>query len=40
MAAVVIAVDLLFFRNQAGKRLIVNIFIVLAFLAFYMRFLK
>lgn len=40
LVAVVVAVDLLFFRNRFWERLIVNIGIVLVFGAFYFRFLK
>ena len=40
MIAVVVSVDLLFFRNRFWERLIANIGIVLVFLAFYLRFLK
>jgi Mn2+/Fe2+ NRAMP family transporter len=40
MIAVVVGVDLLFFRNRFWERLIVNIGIVLVFAAFYLRFLK
>ena len=40
MIAVVVNVDLLFFRNRFWERLIVNIGIVLVFAAFYLRFLK
>jgi hypothetical protein len=40
MAAVIVGVDFLFFRNYFWARLIVNIGIVLVFLAFYLRFLK
>ncbi len=40
MAATVVAVDFLFFRNQFWERLMVNIGIVLVFVAFYLRFLK
>jgi hypothetical protein len=40
MAAVIAAVDLLFFRNRLWERLSVNIGIVLVFAAFYFRFLK
>ncbi len=40
MAAIVVAVDFLFFRNRFWARLIVNIGIVLVFAAFYLRFLK
>jgi hypothetical protein len=38
--AVVVSVDLLFFKNRFWERLIVNIGIVLVFAAFYLRFLK
>ena len=40
MAAVVVGVDVLFFRQQFWPRLAVNIGIVLVFGAFYFRFLK
>ncbi len=40
MIAVVVSVDLLFFRNQFWERLMANIGIVLVFIAFYLRFLK
>jgi hypothetical protein len=40
MVALIIGVDFLFFRNYFWARLIVNIGIVLVFLAFYLRFLK
>ena len=40
MIAVVVGVDLLFFRNLFWERLTVNIGIVLVFAAFYFRFLK
>ena len=40
MAATVVAVDVLFFRNRVWERLMVNIGIVLVFAAFYFRFLK
>ena len=40
MIAVVVGVDVLFFRHQFWARLLVNIGIVLVFLAFYLRFLK
>jgi len=39
MVAVIVGVDLLFFRNHLWERLIVNIGIVLVFTAFYLRFL-
>jgi uncharacterized membrane protein YgdD (TMEM256/DUF423 family) len=40
MAAVIVAVDFLFFRNRIWARLAVNLGIVLVFGAFYFRFLK
>ena len=40
MVAVVVGVDILFFRHHFWPRLIVNIGIVLVFGAFYWRFLK
>jgi hypothetical protein len=40
LVAVVVGVDILFFRNHLWARLIVNIGIVLVFGAFYLRFLK
>lgn len=40
MIAVVVGVDLLFFRHRFLERLIVNIGIVLVFAAFYLRFLR
>ena len=40
LVAVIIGVDLLFFRNRFWERLIVNIGIVLVFAAFYFRFLQ
>ena len=40
MIAAVVGVDLLFFRHRFLERLIVNIGIVLAFAAFYLRFLR
>ena len=40
MIAVVVSVDVLFFRNRFWERLIANIGIVLVFAAFYLRFLK
>ncbi|HYA87930.1 MAG TPA: hypothetical protein VEI57_12795 [Nitrospirota bacterium] len=40
MIAVVVSVDLLFFKNRFWERLMVNIGIVLVFAAFYLRFLK
>lgn len=40
LIAVVVGVDILFFRHQLWERLIVNVGIVLVFVAFYLRFLK
>ena len=40
LAAVVVGVDVLFFRHLFWARLMVNIGIVLVFVAFYLRFLK
>jgi hypothetical protein len=40
LVAVVVAVDVLFFRNRLWGRLMVNVGIVLVFAAFYSRFLK
>jgi hypothetical protein len=40
MIAVVVSMDLLFFKNLFWERLIANIGIVLVFVAFYLRFLK
>lgn len=37
---VIVAVDLLFFRDRFWERLIVNVGIILIFAAFYLRFLK
>jgi hypothetical protein len=40
MVAVVVGVDVLFFRNQFWERLMVNVGIVMVFAALYFRFLK
>jgi uncharacterized protein YacL len=40
LIAVVVSVDLLFFRNRFWERLIANIGVVLVFAAFYLRFLR
>jgi hypothetical protein len=40
MAAVIVGVDFLFFRNRFWERLTVNIGIVLVFAAFYLKFLR
>jgi hypothetical protein len=40
LIAVVVGVDVAFFRNRFWERLMVNVGIVLVFGAFYLRFLK
>ena len=40
LIAVIVSVDLLFFRNRFWERLIANIGVVLVFAAFYLRFVK
>jgi hypothetical protein len=40
MAAVIVGVDFVFFRNRFWERLTVNVGIVLVFAAFYFRFLR
>jgi hypothetical protein len=40
MVAVIVGMDVLFFRNRFWERLMVNVGIVLVFVAFYLRFLK
>jgi hypothetical protein len=40
LVAVVVGVDVLFFRHRFWERLMVNVGIVLVFAAFYLRFLK
>ena len=40
LVAVVVSVDVLFFKHRFWERLMVNIGIVLVFAAFYLRFLK
>ncbi len=40
MIAVVVGVDLLFFKEHFWERLLVNVGIVLVFAAFFLRFLK
>ncbi len=40
MVAVIVGVDVLFFRNRLWERLLVNIGIVLVFLAFYLRYMR
>jgi len=40
LMAVIVSVDVLFFKNRFWERLMVNIGIVLVFAALYLRFLK
>ena len=40
LVAVVVGVDVLFFRHHLWERLMANVGIVLVFAAFYLRFLK
>jgi hypothetical protein len=40
MVIVIVAVDLLFFRDHGWERLVVNVGIVMVFVAFYLRFLR
>ena len=40
MVAIIISVDILFFRQHVWARLLVNIGIVLIFAALYLRFLR
>jgi hypothetical protein len=40
MIAVIVGLDVVFFRNRFWERLTVNIGIVLVFVAFYLRFLR
>jgi len=40
MIAVIVSMDLFFFKNHFWERLMANIGIVLVFVAFYLRFLK
>jgi hypothetical protein len=40
LVAVVVGVDVLFFRDRVWERLMVNVGIALVFAAFYLRFLK
>jgi hypothetical protein len=39
MVSLIVGLDLAFFRHRFGERLIVNIGIVLVFVAFYLRFI-
>ena len=40
MIAIIVGLDLLFFKDRAWERLMVNVGIVLVFMAFYLRFLN
>ena len=40
MVAVIVGVDVAFFRNRLWERLMVNVGIVLVFAAFYLRFFR
>lgn len=40
IVAIIVGMDLMFFRNRFWERLIANIGIVLVFAAFYVRFLR
>jgi hypothetical protein len=40
LIAVIVSLDLLFFRHRFWERLMVNIGVVLLFASFYLRFLK
>jgi hypothetical protein len=40
LIAIVVGVDVLFFRHRFWERLMANVGIVLVFAAFYLRFLK
>ena len=40
LIAIVVGVDVLFFRNRFWERLMANVGVVLVFGAFYLRFLK
>lgn len=40
LVGTVVVVDILFFRDRFWERLIVNVGIVLVFVAFYLRFLQ
>jgi len=40
MIAVIVAIDVVFFRGRLWERLLVNIGIVLVFAAFYLRFFR
>ena len=40
MVAVIVGLDIAFFRNRIWQRLMVNVGIVLVFAAFYLRFFR
>jgi uncharacterized membrane protein len=40
MVAVIVVLDIAFFRHRFWERLLVNVGVVLVFVAFYLRFLK
>jgi hypothetical protein len=40
LVAVIVGLDVLFFRNRFWERLMVNVGVVLVFWAFYLRFLN
>ena len=40
LISVIVSVDFLFFKREFWERLIVNIGIVLVFIAFYLRFIR
>jgi hypothetical protein len=40
MAAVIVGVDVVFFKDRFWERLLVNVGIVLVFAAFYIRFIR
>ena len=40
MAAIIVAIDLLFFRHQFWQRLLVNVGVVLVAVIFYLLFLR
>ena len=40
MAAVIVGVDVVFFKDRFWERLLVNVGIVLVFTAFYIRFIR
>ena len=40
LIAIIVSVDLLFFKTRFWERLLVNIGLIMVFAAFYLRFLK